>query len=88
MLIRNRLRSSVLSLSLCALACFAMIFVSSFLFLTRRENQIKREAPLTLQEKQVWGQIPGNLSYTYYKNLTLFSLNSTNSGSAQLNLTT
>ena len=33
MILRHRLRSCVLSLGICAVACFAMIFFSGMLFL-------------------------------------------------------
>ena len=88
MIIRNKLRSSVLGLFICAAACFAMIFISGLLFMTQRQRKVDMHAPLRQSEIAIWGEIPGNLSYTYTKNLTIYSLNSTDSGSPILNLTT
>ena len=88
MIIRNHLRSCVLSLSLCALACFAMIFLSGMLFVAQRDAEIAREAPLKQSQYQSWGVVPGELEYAYTKKLTLYTLNATDSGPEYLNLTT
>ena len=42
MIIRNRLRSCVLGLSICAIACFAMIFLSGMLFLAERSSKVEK----------------------------------------------
>ena len=87
MIIRHYLQWSVCTLFILAVTSFSLIFIVSMTLLESLHNLIKTSTPLTMQNKNNWGSIPGTLKYEYKKSITLFNIveDDSNSGLMTMN---
>lgn len=86
---RRILRLSIVFFFTLAIFFFLMIFLLSLAKKHTLKNKIDETVPIQQQEFSTWGQIPGNLTYSYTRtyNLYEFSYNVT-SAASEINLKT
>jgi len=87
MIIRNNLKWSVCSLCICTFVSFFMIFIISLTLIENLNNQIRIFTPLTMQNMTTWAMLPGALNYKYTKSVYLFSIDSLDPDSSDINMT-
>ena len=84
--IRNILQQSVCALLSLAIISFALIFIISLTLIQNLNDKIVEFTPLTMKNYTTWGVVPGDLNYTYEKSFYLFSIESSDNTTGEVDL--